>query len=249
MGSGLRRVTRALAVALALSALSTLLVATEAGASSPSASQTASQGADLAVAKAGAFVVSDFPAGFAGSPSSAKSHADNIRLAKGVDGCAPFVALQKAVTPLPQVKSPRFEDASRSIGNEVDVFPNERAATAALVLYAKSSVVGCLENLFEKQIRQDPDQRDALDDVVVTLDRQDIAGLGDESVVYEGNVELTGTDGSKHQIGIGSAAVRVGRSVDVVTYTTTGDALTDLLTPAIDASVSRLRAALARTES
>jgi hypothetical protein len=41
----------------------------------------------------------------------------------------------------------------------------------------------------------------------------------------------------------------VGRAADVVTYSTTGDSLTDVLTPAIDASVSRLRSALARSGS
>jgi len=115
------------------------------------------------------------------------------------------------------------------------------------VLYAKSSVVGCLENLFEKQTRQDPTLQSTLDDVMANLDRQDIAGLGDQSVVYEGSLVLTDTDGSKSQIGIGSAAVRVGRALDVVVYTTDGTSLTDVLTPAIDASVGRLRAAPART--
>jgi hypothetical protein len=81
--------------------------------------------------------------------------------------------------------------------------------------------------------------------VVVNLDRQDIAGLGDDSVVYEGTMELTGADGSTSRVEVGNAAVRVGRAVDVVTYSTTGGSLTDVLTPAIDASVSRLRSALA----
>ena len=237
MRSGLGRSTRALALACVLAALG----ATAAGA--------ASQSADTAVARAGSFVASDFPEGFAPTTSSDKSHSDNIRLAKGVDGCGPYITLQKSVSSLPQVKSSRFADATRSVGNEVDVFPSDRAASAAIVLYAKSSVVGCLENLFEKQARQDPESREALDDVVVELDRQDIAGLGDDSVVYEGSVLYSGTDGSTTKVGIGSAAVRVGRAVDVVTYTTTGDDLTDLLTPAIDASVSRLRSALARSGS
>jgi hypothetical protein len=241
MGSGLRRAPRVLVVGSALAVCAIVGAASGAGA--------ASNAADLSVAKAGVFVTADFPAGFSSGPSSAKSHADNVKLAKGVDGCAPYVALQKAVTPLPQAKSLRFADDTRSVGNEVDVFGSDKAASSALVLYAKPSVVGCLENLFEKQARQDPDLRDALDDVVVNLDRQDIAGLGDDSVVYEGTIVLTGTDGSTNQIGIGSAAVRVGRAVDVVTYTTTGGDLTDVLTPAIDSSVSRVRAALARTAS
>src|SRR5215218_2258766 len=145
MGSGLLRSTRALAAAFVFTALA----ATAAGA--------ASQGGDTAVARAGAFVTSDFPEGFKGSASSAPSHADNIRLAKSVEGCGPYVTVQRSVASLPQVKSPRFSSVSLDIGNEVDVFPSERAASAALVLYAKSSVVGCLENLFEKSARQDPD--------------------------------------------------------------------------------------------
>jgi hypothetical protein len=237
MGSGLWRLSRALAIALLVVALTATAVA------------AASQSGDVAIARAGAFVASDFPAGYQASTASSTSHADNIRLAKGVDGCGPYMTLQKAVSPLPQIKSPRFEDDTRSIGNEVDVFPAEKTAVAALVLYAKSSVVGCLENLFEKQTRQDPQLRGSLDDVVVNLDRQDIAGLGDDSVVYEGSIVVTGTDGSTTKIGIGSAAVRVGRAADVVTYSTTGDSLTDVLTPAIDASVSRLRSALARSGS
>jgi hypothetical protein len=241
VGSGIRRSTRALAAAWAITIGFGLLVTTGAGA--------ASQSADSSIARAGSFVGSDFPAGFRSTPATDTTHADNIRLAKGVDGCGPYMTLQKSVAPLPQFKSPRFADDTRSMGNEVDVFPTERAASAALVLYAKSSVVGCLENLFEKQTRQDPDLRDSLDDVVVDLDRQDIAGLGDDSVVYEGTIVLTGTDGSTTQLGIGSAAVRAGRAVDVVTYTTSGAALTDVLTPAIDASVSRVRTALARSGS
>src|SRR5215213_1835108 len=238
MGSGLRWSTRALMIAVVFATLTAALTG-------PTAS-AASSGADTAIAKSGVFVASDLPAGFEPSAPSTKTHADNIRLAKGVDGCAPYVGVQKTVAALPQAKSPRFADDTRGIGNEVDVFPTERAASAALALYAKSSVVGCLENLFEKQTRQDPSLRDSVDDVLVDLDRQDIAGLGDQSVVYEGSISLSGSDGSTKQVGIGSAAVRVGRAVDVVTYTTTSAALTDVLAPAIDASVARLRTALAR---
>jgi hypothetical protein len=237
MRSGLVRSSRALAVGVMLC----VLVAASADA--------ATQSSDVAIARAGVFVNSDLPAGFTASNDTQQTHTDNIRLAKGVAGCNPYVALQKTVASLPQAKSPRFVDGSRSVGNEVDVFPGERAASAALAQYGKSSIVGCLENLFEKQTRQDPDLRNALDDVVVTLDRQDIVGLGDDSVVYEGHVDLKEKDGSSKQVGVGNAAVRVGRAVDVVTYSTDGDALTEILTPALDASVARLRAALPRKPS
>jgi hypothetical protein len=232
MCSGLVRGSRALALAVALCAL----LAATAGA--------ATQGKDLSIARAGVFVAGDFPTGFQGTNDNNKTHADNIQLAKGVAGCGPYIALQKTVSPLPQAKSPRFVDDSRSVSNEVDVFSGERAAGAALVQYGKSSIVGCLENLFEKQTRQDPDLRDSMSDVVVTLERQDIVGLGDDSVVYEGSMVLTGKDGSRTQVGVGSAAVRVGRAVTMASYTTQGDPL-EILTPALDASVARLRAMLA----
>jgi hypothetical protein len=212
---------------------------------SASAASAASPADDRSVAHAGVFVVSDFPAGYQTSAPMGGTHADNLRLAKGVDGCGPYRSLQKVLKPLPEAQSPQFTDNTRTIGNLVDVFATERDARSAIALYEKSSVVGCLENLFEKQLRQDPELRNTLDDVVVNLDRQDIADLGDDSVVYEGTVEISGTDGSKQQLGIGSAVVRVGRAVDAITYSTTGAALTDVLTPAVDASVARLRSALA----
>ena len=128
----------------------------------------------------------------------------------------------------------RNEDTSaRTISNEVDVFKTERAANDALALFAKPSMVSCLQQLFKKQLAQDPKTKGKIDSVSITLDRQDIAGLGDDSVVYEGNMTITGTDSSTTQVGIGNAAVRVGRAVDDVTYLTTSAPLTDVVSPAI----------------
>src|SRR5262245_47542288 len=152
MRSGPVRVSRALALGVVLCGL----LAAAAGA--------ATKGNDTSVARVGLFVTEDFPAGFQATKDPQKTHADNIRLAKGVAGCAPYVTLQRTVAPLPQSQSPRYVDDSRSLSNEVDVFPSERAASAALAQYGKSSIVGCLENLLEKQARQDASLRDALAD-------------------------------------------------------------------------------------
>ena len=200
---------------------------------------------DEQLAETGTFVLSDFPAGFASEPTDDTTNAEKIQLAKGVAGCAPYVALQKVTGALPEAKSPDFSDASRSVRNEVGVFKSARAASAALALYAKPSIVGCLKTLFEKQVRQDPALKGKVDTLVVSIERQDIAGLGDDSVVYEGKIELTGLDGSTLRLGVGNAAVQVGRTVDVVTYSTESADLTEILGPAIDASVGRLRTALA----
>ena len=123
------------------------------------------------------------------------------------------------------------------------MFPTERAASAlAGPGYAKSSMVGCLENYFEKQIRQER-QAETLDDVAATLDRQDIAGLGDDSVVYEGarpDRRRREAVAGRHR---GACWCAWGGRPTAIVYTTQGSDSTDVLTPAIDASVARLRAA------
>jgi len=230
MRSGRRRSTRAFAAAVVVVAVA--CVATAAAA--------ASQAADIAVARAGVFVVADFP-GFASKPSSSITHADQVAMAKGLDGCSSYVTMQKRLQAVPLAASLQFADADGSVGNEVAVFPNERAASALLVLAAKSSMVGCLENYLEKQFRQQ--LPGGVDDVAANLERQAISGLGDDSVVYEGSLELTGTDGKQSQIAMGSLLVRVGRATESVLYFTQGSQPTDLLAPAIDASVARLRSA------
>ncbi len=205
----------------------------------------AARGADVKIAEAGVFLAGDFPEGFSAQPRDDSTNADNIRLARGVGGCAPYIALQKTTAALPQARSQQFTDGSRTVSNEVDVFKSERAASDAIALFVKPSVVGCLKKLYEKQLRQDPALKGKLASVVVSLDRQDIASLGDDSVVYEGNIVLTGTDGSSSQLGVGIAAVQVGRTVDAVSYSTDNADLPEILTPAIDASVGRLRTAVA----
>ena len=51
------------------------------------------------MARAGTFVVADFPAGFRSTTAAPQSHADNIKLAKGVAGCGPYVVNRVDVDP------------------------------------------------------------------------------------------------------------------------------------------------------
>ena len=243
MGNRLHRQHSRLRRGLAISLLTGTLLTGAIAASPAAPAGAATRSGDKQIAEAGTFVVTDFPAGFVSSRATPSSSAENIKLAKGVPGCAPYIALQKLTDVQPQATSLDFKDDSRTVSNEVDVFKTERAAAAALALYAKPSTVSCLQKLFKKQFAKDP----KVESVSITLDRQDIAGLGDDSVVYEGNVVLTATDGSTAKIGVGNAAVRVGRAVDDVTYLTTSADLTEILTPAIDASVARLQDALGAT--
>jgi hypothetical protein len=236
MRSGARRSTRAFAAAVVIAAVS--CAATIAGA--------ASDGTDTAIARAGVFVASDFP-GYASQPSSSLTHADQVAMAKGLDGCTPYVTMQKRLQMVPLAASLQFTDDASSFGNEVAVFATERAASGLLGLAAKSSMVGCLEHYLEKQFREQLQGR--ADDVTATLERQTISGLGDDSVVYEGSLELMDTNGDRSQLGMGTVLVRVGRATESVVYFTEGADPTDVLARAIDASVERLRAVQARGTS
>ncbi len=233
MRSGVVRSARACAITAVVAAL----VATAAGA--------ATQNRDTTIARAGVLLASDFPAGFRSAPPPPTTHSDQIAMAKGVEGCGPYVTIQRRLVSTPGADSAQFDDGARTFGNETAVFPSEKIASSFLALDQKPSMVGCLENYLEKQFRQSGGSK--VDEVNVHLERQDIAGLGDDSVVYEGGMDIVLTDGSTVRTGIGNAMVRVGRALDTVLYFSQGPSVTDVLTPAIDASVTRLRTALARS--
>src|SRR5215212_5116142 len=108
MGSGLRRSMRArAATAVVLVVAISYLATAVAGA--------ASQAGDLAIARAGLFVASDFPT-FASQPSSSITHSDQVAMAKGLDGCGPYVTMQKRLQAMPLAASLQFTDNGRSVG-------------------------------------------------------------------------------------------------------------------------------------
>lgn len=240
VGSGRVRGLRALAIVAACASFALFVSAATAAGAAPRSS-------DLGVARAGLFVASDFAAGFTAAAPPDTTHTDQISMARGVEGCGPYVAIQKKLTVTPTADSMQYSDHGRTIGNEVAVLASDKAAASFLVLYEKPSMVGCLENYLEKQFRRSSGSQ--LDDVTVALERQDIAGLGDASVLYEGVATLELTDGTSAKLSIGTAVVRVGRAIDSILYSTSGASLTDVLTPAIDASVGRLRTALTRSNA
>jgi hypothetical protein len=203
---------------------------------------------DQQLAKAGVLVAADFPASFASSPADSSGDALAAKLAKGIPSCAAYVALHKLTDAQPQAKSRSFEDASRQVSNEVDVFKSAAAARAALALYSKASVPKCLQALYARQLTQQLGKQKStkgkIASVKVTIAQQPITGVGDQSAVYEGNAVVTGKNASTTQIGIGNAAVQVGPAVSDYTYTTTDADIGEVVQPAIAGSLKRLQAAL-----
>ncbi len=231
-------VTRgALAVGLAVASLA-------AGAAGAGAVSTSG---DVALAKQGVLVAADLPEGWSGANNTGLSDAAVIKVAKTVPGCAKYIALKNLTHATPQARSLDWSDTSRDISNEVDVFANEAKARAALALYANPTVAKCLDGLFTKvltsQFAKEPTLEGKVKKVSVDITKQPITGLGDESVVYEGNATVTLKDGTQQTIGLGNAAVRVGRVASDYSYSTTDAALPDVLQPAIDSSLARLQSA------
>jgi hypothetical protein len=207
----------------------------------------ASKAGDTKIAKAGVFVLNDFPAGFKAKARDTSSDKATAKIAKTIPECGPYRALQKLTDAQPQAKSQEFEDSSRQISNEVDVFASAPAATKALALFADPKGEACFDKLFSKVVTaQLAKSKTKITSVDVSITRQNVDAGGDESVVYEGSATVTLPNGSQQQFGIGNAAVRVGRAIDDFSYFTSSASLTDILQPLIDASLGRLDAALAK---
>jgi hypothetical protein len=204
---------------------------------------------DVQLAKTGVLVPTDFPAGWTSEKATGLSDAAIIKLASPISSCSKYVALKKLTHATPKANSPEFSDQSRQISNEVDVFSSPAKAGAAVTLYGSKSVATCLERVFTKvftqQLAKEPNTKGKVKSVMVTLEAQSIAALGEQNVVYEGNVQVSLKDGTTEQIGLGNAAVRVGRVVDDFTYQTTDAPLTDVLGTLVDASLARVQAASA----
>ena len=118
-------------------------------------------------------------------PARTRRHADEIAWRRASSGCGPYITLQKASHPAPAGELAEFgdEDPQRGQrGRRVPVRPRRERDARPL---REAEHRRLPREPVEKQARQDPDL-EGVDDVTVELDRQDIAGLGDDSVVYEG---------------------------------------------------------------
>ena len=73
--------------------------------------------------------------------------------------------------------------------------------------------------------------------------RQPDVGVGDQSVAFEGPVQITEKDGSTSTLSFGVLAARFGRVVTVYNYSSADD-VSAVVQHAIDASSARLRAAI-----
>jgi hypothetical protein len=202
---------------------------------------------DKAIAQAGVLTADDFSAAWQQErPDPVDKDVD--RIADGIPSCRGYLAVKTAAHKNPRAKSQDFVQGDDEVSNTTNVFSTERAATGALTEVRDPSVERCLRTVFEKVIRaniaEDPATRKQIDSVDVEVTRPDVPTVGDEALAFEIVVTILTKAGDETDLYLDQEFVRVGRVIASFNFQATGQPLTDTA-GYIDASVARLRAALA----
>ena len=135
------------------------------------------------------------------------------------------------------------------VSNTVNVFSTERAATGALDRGSgsrrSSGACGpCSSKVIRANIAEDPATRKQIERVDVEVGRPDVPAVGDEALAFEIVVTVLTKAGDATDLYLVQEFVRVGRAIGSFNFQATGQPLADTA-GYIDASVGRLRAALA----
>jgi hypothetical protein len=206
----------------------------------------ASTSSDRTISRAGVLALTDFPSGWKQAKRSDTSDAELDAKAAKIASCKPFIAFSKANRGHPHTSSPQFSHDQSSVTNAVSVYPSAAEATNALHDFADPGLPACLDRLFTTVFRGElaKKKRVAKQITRITTDVKPLEGvrIGDEAIVYQGNVTVNLKVGAPQTIGLGVMSVRAGRALDG--YSWTSDVgIESALQPAIVASVGRLQQA------
>lgn len=206
----------------------------------PAAGAASTAGTDRQIAQTGVLVAGDLPATYTQSPRDTSSDKQTEKLARKQSTCKKYVAFRKAVDKYPEAKSEDFDQGQTQIDNSVTVFPTAKQAKAAVKDYAASGIPKCFGKLVGKLAQQAGGKAKA------KIEKVKDVKVGDQSVAYEGPVQITESNGSTATLGFGNLVVRVGRGVLVYSYNHDAQtSITQDLQQAVSASGGRLQAALA----
>jgi hypothetical protein len=189
------------------------------------------------ITNAGVLRSSDFPDGYASQAHDRTSDTETQKRAAKLPDCKRLVGFRAAVDRTPKAQSPDFTTGTSTVSNTVNVFPTVAKARAALTSFAASGVVDCFDALVGQVASS------AGGSVEPDLGRTTDVGVGDQSVAFEGPVQITEKDGSTSTLSFGVLAARFGRVVTVFNYSS-GDDISAVVQHATDESSARLRAAL-----
>jgi hypothetical protein len=211
---------------------------------------SATSSSDQTIARAGLLAVSDFPAGWQQHTRDSSGEKQVAKAAAKISECSKFATFEKAAKKTPNAKSPDFTLGQATVDNSTSVFPSVAKAMAAVKQFADASVRTCLQKLFlvvyEQDLSKDAAAAKTVSGVKVAIKRLSGVNFGDQTVSYEGRVDITLKDHTKQSLAVGFLAVRTGRAVSGFSYSyNLGTALTSVLEPAVRTSLARMAGALA----
>jgi hypothetical protein len=198
----------------------------------PGAAVAASRGADRRIAEAGIITASDFPTGWTEIPDDRSADREIEAAAKETSSCKHYLTLRTTGKKQPRAESPTFVLGESELQNTVMAYPSTSGAKAAMKLFEHPSVLTCFNELFTKLLEDDGIQ--------IAVEPVDVQDVGDAVAAYEGMA----TNGEA-SIGVGTAAVRVGRAIAVYSYVVDRTDVVELLPEVVDSSIARLTDALA----
>jgi len=200
-------------------------------AAAPAAS--ASKADDVSTARQGVLQTSDFPTGWTGTRLNSPSDATVIKTLAKIPACKDYVAVRKLSAAASKARSLEYGDGSTTtVSNVVNAFGTPAKASAALKIFAKSTVATCLEQYTQKSLGTQG---------VVKVSPADVTGLGANTVGYTADVaDSSGTI----QEELLTFAVPVGSFISVYTVEVkSNDAPISTVQDAINSSITRLTTA------
>ena len=196
---------------------------------------SASKADDVQIARQGLLETSDFPTGWSGTRASVPSDATVIKALAKIPACKDYLAVRKLSASASKARSLEYGDGSTTTAsNVVNAFATSAKASAALKVFAKSTVATCLEQYTQKGIGTQG---------IVKVSPADVTGLGANTVGYTADVaDSSGTV----QEQLLTFAVPVGRFISVYTVEVkSNDAPISTVEDAVNASITRLTDAAA----
>ena len=199
---------------------------------------------------------SDFPTGWAESskPQSTSNDAATIKVAESITACRAFVAQAAIEKKHTQLSSATFSDstmptdAANEASNQVVGYASEAQAKTAYAAYAASQTSSCLQQVFDKVLKDQVASINAgggpAATVTAEVQRLGVPAAGDATTAYEVVVNV-GVSGTTQQLGFVVQIVRTGQyvvSYSATMYKAAPDKFAENL---VDRSMARFEAGLA----
>lgn len=173
---------------------------------------------------------SDFPSGWAKSskPQTTSNEAATEKVAQSITVCRAFVAQAAIEKKHTQLSSATFSDsampsdAANEASNQVVGYASDAQAKTAYAVYAASQTSSCLQQVFDKVLREQVASINAgggpAATVTAEVQRLGVPAAGDATTAYE-VVVTVGVSGTTQQLGFVVQIVRLGQYV--VSYNAT----------------------------